>query len=58
MVKSVKLNEGDKDEEETVELLGSGVYWRIAKKGGSMIRSPKVARRQRFAQRGSANATT
>ena len=58
MVESVKLNEGDKDEEETVELLGSGVYWRIAKKGGSMIRSPKVARRKRFAQRGSAKATT
>ena len=51
LVESVKLNEGEDDEEE-VELLGLDIYWRIATKGGEMIRSPDaVKRKSRFAQR-------
>ena len=51
LVETAKLNEGDKDEEEEIELLGMDVYWRIAKQGGDLIRSPDAPKKKRFAHR-------
>ena len=53
LVATIKLNEGDEHEEEEVELLGLDVYWRIAIKGGEMLRSPErnLPKKKRFAHR-------
>lgn len=49
MVENLVVN-ADTDEAKVVKLLGSSVYWRIAKQGGDMIRTPDRAPRKRFAQ--------
>ena len=49
----IYLGVGADDLKQYLDVLGGAL-----KKGGSMIRSPKVARRKRFAQRGGAKATT
>jgi hypothetical protein len=50
MVESVKL---DPDEDEITEVFGCDIYWRIAKKGGNMIRSPDTTgtKKKRYARR-------
>ena len=51
MVHDAVLNEGEGEGEDKFEILGAGVYWRIAKSGGVMIRSPPGNKKKRFAQR-------
>jgi hypothetical protein len=41
----------EKNKNQDVELIGLDVHWRIAVKGGDMIRSPSVPKKKRFANR-------
>jgi hypothetical protein len=41
----------EKGKQQDVELLGVDVHWRIAVKGGEMIRSPSVPKKKRFSSR-------
>ncbi len=51
MVDDVVFEEGT-EEEETVEILGTDIYWRIAKSGGTRIRKTgQRTTRKRYAQR-------
>lgn len=51
LIADFTVDEGDADAQETVDLFGLDIYWRIALQGGERIRSPDARARRRYAHR-------